>query len=278
MSDRPNPRDPKNWPEEVRDSADAIVGVLSRFVGVTAMVPVETDDDDGSDPSVLPIEEWSLRHFAQYFARQCEEHGLSYVLKYQRDVQAMKQIKADLSSVGRGKNQDLKSFLDWAISHHAMISERRGHFTTGSIQAFVSHFLQTIPDDTLPRPSWGSPLAENMIIEYRENGSLGLLVRFGIPLTASFLNKVYPLDRIAMGIGGRLAKMVEARKLDDICRVARQSIVASPYLPEFPLLDWRERYSEMWKVSGCRGQAWWRDDDYPGQPYIEYDAFIPESN
>jgi hypothetical protein len=277
MTDRSDPRDPDNWPDEVRRSADAMVSVLSMFVGVTAMVPVETEDDDGSDPSVLPVGEWSLRNFAQHFARQCEQHGLPYVLKYQRDVQAMKQIRADLSSVGRGSNDDLKAFLDWTFSHHEMISEKRGHFTTGSIQAYVSHFLQTIPDETLPRPSWGSPLAENMLIEYRENGSLGLLIKFGIPLAAIFLGKVYPLDRVVLGIGSRLAKMVEARKLDDVCRVARQSIVSSPYLKQFPLLDWRDQYSEMWEVSGCRGQAWWRDEDYPGQPYIEYDGFVPES-
>lgn len=277
MSDRPDPRDPANWPTEIARSADAIVSVLGRFSGEVELVTVEPSRDIFVDLSDLPVEQWSLRDFARYFSEQCTQHQVQYVLRYQRDVQAMKQVRSDLSSVGRGTNAELKAFLDWTFVNRQMIVERRGHFTTGSIQAFVSQFLQTIPDDNMPRPSWGSPLAENMIIEYRENGSLGLLVRFGIPLAAVFLGKVYPEERVALGIGQRLAKLVEARRIDDIWRIARQSIVASPYLSGFPLLDWRERYSEVWEFSACRSEAWWRNDDYPGSPYIEYDAFLPDS-
>lgn len=277
MTERPDPRDPKNWPAAVVRSADALVEVVSSFEGEMAVVEVPTSKvgRDGIDD--LPFDRWGNREFATYFARQCDEHLIPYVINYPRDVQAMKQIRADLSSVGRGSNDDMRAFLDWTFINRSMISERRGHFTTGSIQGFVSHFLQTIPDETLPRPSWGSPLGENMIIEYKENGSLGLLMRFGIPLAAAFLGKVYPAERVAIGIGSRLAKMIEARAIEDVCKIARQSITASPYIDGFPLLDWRDRFSEIWDVAGCRSQTWWRNDDYPGRPYLEYDEFVPKS-
>jgi len=124
------------------------------------------------------------------------------------------------------------------------------------------------------RPSWGTPLAESMVIEYRTNGSLGLLTRFGIPLTAAILIKAYPEARVVKGVAAKLAELVESRDLDAVCRIARQSIVASPYVDGFPLLDWRERFAEIWDTVGCRSQAWWRDGDYAGKAYIEYDGLI----
>lgn len=265
-------RDPANFPEDITQAIDKVASVVSGFAGTTF------SEEDTGDPDLLnlSVDQWGLKDFATYFSDKCASLHIPYVLKYARDVQGVKQIKADLSSTGRASNLDLKAYLDWAFDNRHMIIEQETYFTMGTIQKYVNHFMQSLPDDDDHRPSWGDALGPLMLDEYTTNKVMGLILRFGLPLTAIFMRHAgFTDERVSQGVGSRLTELAAEQKFDAVAKIARQSISCSPYPHEFPMLDWRLRFSEIWDVSGCRAQSWWREADYGGRPYIEYDAFLP---
>ena len=160
-----NARNPDNFPDDVKTAADNICSIVNRFEQST-FAGSEASDNDLLEQSVT---QWGLKEFARYFLQMCVSSGVPYVLKYVRDVQSVKQIKADLSSVGRASNDDLKSYIDWAFDHRDMITEKDGYFTLGTIQKHVNHFLQSLPSDDSHRPSWGDALGPLMLEEYNAN-------------------------------------------------------------------------------------------------------------
>ena len=265
-------RDPANFPDDIKQAIDKVASVVAGFAGTTF-----NEDEGGGDLDLVgvSVDQWGLKDFARYFADKCAQLHVPYVLKFARDVQSVKQIKADLSSVGRASNLDIKSYLDWSFDNRQMIMEKDVYFTLGTVQKYVNYFLQSLPDDDDHRPSWGDALGPMMLEEYNLNRAMGLLIRFGIPLAAVFLRHAgFSDERIMQGFGGRLTELATNQRFDAVAKIARQSISSSPYPEGFPMIDWRSRFSEIWDVAGCRAQSWWREADYGGRPYIEYDAFL----
>jgi len=266
-------RNPERFPDDIKQAISRITSVVAGFAGTTF-----SEDEDGEtdiDLTGVSVDQWALRDFARYFSERCAQLNIPYVLKYARDVQAVKQIKSDLASAGRSGNMSLRAYLDWAFDNRQMMMEKEAYFTLGTVQKYVTHFLQSLPDEDEHRPSWGDAIGPLMLEEYKMNRVIGLLVRFGIPLTAIFLRHAgFGDDRILQGISSRLSELAAEAKYEAVARVARQSISSSPYPDTFPMLDWRTKLTEIWDVSGCRAQAWWRETDYGGRPYIEYDEFV----
>jgi hypothetical protein len=125
----------------------------------------------------------------------------------------------------------------------------------------------------------GIDLPSEMRSDYVRSKTARLLRRFGIPLTAAFFryqDADFPLDRIVTGIRARLNAMVADGRPADVFDVARQSVVMSPYPDWFPFLDWRESLSDLWASVGATDQPWWRDHDYVGSPYGEFETLRAE--
>ena len=265
-------RDPDNFPADIKQAIEQVTSIVAGFAGTTF-----EEDTSGSDSDLigLSVDQWGLKDFARYFSDKCEELHVPYVLKYARDVQCVKQIKADLSSAGRAANLDLKFYLDWAFDNRQMIVEKDGYFTLGTVQKYVNYFLQTLPDDGNHRPSWGDALGPAMLGEYKTNKLMGLLVRFGIPLAAIFLKHAgFSDERVKQGLASRLTELAADGRHLIVAKIARATINLSPYPEGFPMRDWRSAFADIWDISGCRSQSWWRDADYGGMPYVEYDAFL----
>ena len=48
--------------------------------------------------------------------------------------------------------------------------------------------------------------------------------------------------------------------------------MSSPYPKDFSALDWRERYNSF--TANYYLEAWWRDEDYRGDPQEKYDVLL----
>ena len=55
-------------------------------------------------------------------------------------------------------------------------------------------------------------------------------------------------------------------------RIFKSSIMSSPYPKGFVALDWREKYNIF--TSNYYLEAWWRDEDYRGDPQEKYDVLL----
>jgi len=261
-------RDAANFPEDVLKVIDQIQKVVKDFADTTissseATIKIVTSD----------IESWTLKDFARYFADKCPQFDIPFVLQFNRDVSGIKSIKENLMIAARGGNKDLKQYIDWAFDNRNMIINKDKYFTIGTIAKHINLFLQSLPDDDNYRPSWGEKLLPLMIGEYQKNKAVGLLVRFGIPLTAAFMRMAKLQDsQIKSGIGDRLTGLVSDKEYQVIAKIARQSTNCSPYPDNFFMIDWRDEFSPIWDISGCKTQSWWHED-FVGQPYTEYDEF-----
>ena len=73
-----------------------------------------------------------------------------------------------------------------------------------------------------------------------------VLIKYGIPVTASYLNKISQKRNVTIGnIRRTMTKLINNNELDIINKIARQSIYLSPYPNTFLLLNWREEFEEI---------------------------------
>ena len=166
-----------------------------------------------------------------------------------------------------------RSVIEPILAQRRGIQARdEGSESEGAVEPPVT--APTVVDVGDEERTLGRDLLADMRREYRGDKTAGLLRKYGIPLTAAWFLKLkpdYPLETIVEGIEGRLRAWLELDDLELIQDVARKSITSSPNPDWFPLLDWRERFSELWERSFSTKQGWWREEDYVGRPYTEYD-------
>lgn len=279
----PEPRKPENWPEEIRGIAQKLTSIVAGTD--RGIYDVAEDADESEELRAISVEQWSDRDFVEYFVDECANHGIPYTKNYSRDTHQVKQIHRAMKQTGHEDRLILKRFLDWAFTNSDVVIKSQKFFTLGTLPAVLNMFLQTLkfnPDEVKEEiveaegpPRWGGNLAEMMLYTYREEKTAGLLIKYGIPLTAAFLMKgQFSLERITKGIADRLTKLVVNGRQDDCRTVAKQSIANSPYPGGFPLKNWRDDFHEIWKASNCKAETWWREEDNWGKPYIDYEFFI----
>jgi hypothetical protein len=224
------------------------------------------------------VMEWSTKDFVNWFAAAMEERvGLPYSINYSRDIARLNEISAEMKRMGMSSKQDLKSFLDWSFERSSAISQKEGVFSLSSIMRYLNEYLQEM---TLPagasreKPRLGYDLLEAMAKEGKSGATLGILKRFGVPLTATYFERVKGLERekILAGISSRLDQLAAEGKHEEMRDIFQQSVGNSPYPEWMFLTDWRAAFETQVRVSKSRSQRWWRQTDFEGLPFEEYDA------
>lgn len=225
------------------------------------------------------VSEWGSKDFVHWFAGTMKERvGIPYSINYARDVSKLNEIKGELKRLGLTGKEDLKSFLDWAFEKNVTITEREGVFSLTSIMRYINEYLQTASvlakTEEQERPKLGYDLLVAMATEGKENATLGILRRFGIPLTVTYFERVKGMarDKVMEGIVSRIDKMLAQEKGDVAREIFQRSISNSPYPEWMSLSDWRSAFEEQVRISKSRSQKWWRQADFEGLPFEEYDA------
>lgn len=226
---------------------------------------------------ILPqdVGEWSWRDVASWFSSECKKRFVPFVIRYERDIGIIKSIHSDLASIGMKNKSDVKEFIEWAFENQDEIIDSEHSFTLTSIRNCVNTYIQKQSVNVgFEKKNLGIDIVEEMKEEYTKNKTVGILRRFGIPLSAAFFIKMKPQfqpEKIAAGMEAKLSGWMSADDLEAIQDVARRSITSSPYPSWFPLLNWRELFDKVWKDSFSMNQKWWKDNDYEGSPYSEYE-------
>lgn len=233
-------------------------------------------------PQELPenVEEWSGKNFATYFARSYQNAtGGNYKITFTSDLPIIKQIGDFIVSNDLPRNQGTKNFIDWAMKNHDRITQKHGYFTLNSVFNSINYFHQEI---ILTGNSIDSPDAEGIafIETIKEVESAGnvteIFAKFGIPITITYLTKISGLDedKIYSVLDKRLKTLSIGMNGNQLImeRIFKSSIMSSPYPKDFSALDWRERYNLF--TSNYYLEAWWRDEDYRGDPQEKYDVLL----
>jgi hypothetical protein len=233
-------------------------------------------------PQELPenVEEWSGKNFATYFARSYQNAtGGNYKITFTSDLPIIKQIGDFIVSNNLPRNQWTKTFIDWAMKNHDRITQKHGYFTLNSVFNSINYFHQEI---ILTGHSIDSPDAEGIafIETIKEVESAGnvteIFAKFGIPITITYLIKIAGLDedKIYSVLDKRLKTLSIGMNGNQLImeRIFKSSIMSSPYPEGFVALDWREKYNTF--TSNYYLEAWWRDEDYKGDPQEKYDVLL----
>ncbi len=222
------------------------------------------------------VEEWSWKDVVFWFSQECKKRGVPFIVMYERDLHIVKNIHADLSSIGRNKRGDVKVLIEWAFANMDQILIAEKNFTLGSIRNCINLYLQKEIVGVGEKRSLGFDFFGSVVQEYERSATAGILRRFGIPITAAFFQKEKPdisMEKVAEGTRSRLQKMIGENRQDEVMEVFRRSIVASPYPEWFPLKNWRELFKDMTEALKLDEQGWWKDNDYGGEPLLEYEDF-----
>jgi len=283
--------EPPPLPADVSTIADDLADITARHFADHGSRPVRRA---GSGPREVDwaemigegrpsnIEEWSWRDIATWFSSECKKGFIPFVLNYERDISIIKGIHSDMSSIGRDKKADVRDLISWALENQSHVLDEEGSFTLSTIRHCINTYVQrqTVALGDGERKI-GRDLVKAMKMEYAENRTAGIILRYGIPLSAAMFRMLrpdFPVEKIARGIADRLQIWMDNDDLESIRDIARKSITSSPYPDAFPLLDWRERFIALWVKSASVKQGWWREDDYEGRPYVEYESLLISSN
>jgi len=233
-------------------------------------------------PQELPenVEEWTGKNFATYFARSYQNTtGGNYKITFTSDLPIIKQIGDFIASNGLPRNQWTKTFIDWAMKNHDRITQKHNYFTLNSVFNSINYFHQEI---ILTGNDIDSPDAEGiaLIESIKETEIAGnvteIFAKFGIPITITYLTKIAGLDedKIYAVLDKRLKTLSIGMNGNNLImeRIFKSSIMSSPYPKGFAALDWRERYNNF--ASTYYLEAWWRDEDYKGDPQEKYDVLL----
>jgi hypothetical protein len=233
-------------------------------------------------PQELPenVEEWTGKNFATYFARSYQNTtGGNYKITFTSDLPIIKQIGDFIASNGLPRNQGTKTFIDWAMKNHDRITQKHNYFTLNSVFNSINHFHQEIiltGNDIDSPDTEGIALIESIKETEIAGNVTEIFAKFGIPITITYLTKIAGLDedKIYAVLDKRLKTLSIGMNGNNLImeRIFKSSIMSSPYPKGFAALDWRERYNNF--ASTYYLEAWWRDEDYKGDPQEKYDVLL----
>jgi hypothetical protein len=219
-----------------------------------------------SDPSEKVLINWSPKDFVNYFAVLYKTNfDIGYNISYGSDLKIINQIAKYFKSIGLDYRFNLKNLIDWSFNNKDMIIERSEFLTLITIRSFLNEYIQSVILEIKQQESTESYDFIGELDEFYKDGKMfTALKRYGIPIVATYLHfiKKHPHKTI-------LANMQSMKsEQDDWMRIAKTSIVRSPYLEDMLCLDWRKLFEN--KVQEFYNENWWRDVDYIGYPHISY--------
>lgn len=233
-------------------------------------------------PQELPedVDTWTSKNFAMYFSRAYQNAtGGNYKITYTSDLPIIKQINDFIVSNNLPKNQGTKDFIDWAMKNHDRIIQKHGYFTLNSVFNSINYFYQEIivTGHSIDSPdSEGLALLETIKDVEAAGNVTEIFAKFGIPITITYLVNISGVDedKIYAALDKRLKTLSLGMNGNQLIleRIFKSSIMSSPYPKKFAALDWRDRYENL--TSNYHLEAWWRDEDYKGDPQEKYDVLL----
>lgn len=211
----------------------------------------------------------------QFFLKIYEEQfGIEYTPNMGKDLNIIKKIELALSHLGL--EDDINDFLSWMVQNAYGYIEEDRCLTLHQYERFIDAFAQRdkkkdhsghqIPSD----PSFIKRLKQDMA----ELLIKDLAAKYGIPIATTAIYKASAKKNASVGnIKRVITKLFNNQEMDILLKIARQSIILSPYPKEFLMLDWRKTFDHVWQEISAKQQKWWREHDYvhaaPPQHYAD---------
>jgi hypothetical protein len=209
---------------------------------------------------------WKERDFVMYFAsRYRARNEVQYNTVFAVEVPVITSLKKYFESLGLDYRVTIKHMIDWGFDNYDMIQERQKYFTLTSVKTFANEFLQSqIFDSDTKQEEVEYDFVGALDKLFDSKKLLNALRRYGIPIVASYL---YYIKDIKVGTIKKNILSLNLSK-DDWSKIAKSSIVRSPYRTAMALQDWRDVFSD--KVNRFSNEKWWREVDYKGRGLKSY--------
>lgn len=245
------------------------------FSGGTSLVKAQATTKkkiEAVDPRDKSIISWTPKDFLFYFAAVYNDtFDTQYNLSFESDMKDINIIAKYFKSLGLDFRFHTKKFVDWAFENRSEIIKKYKFITLQTIKRFLNEYVQNnilelgVAED-LSTESYDFISELNDL--YDGSKMLSALKKFGIPIVATFLehHKNHRVDKIIDNIHS--ISLSE----EDLFRIAKASILRSPYLPDMSLLDWRKVFEKILKH--CQNEAWWRSVDYNGAVNKSYRSIL----
>lgn len=230
------------------------------------------------------VDEWKLKNFVDYFAKQYQEAtGANYRKSYRADNMIFQLMGDFLVSNGLERNKWLKNFIDWSFKRRTDILRSEGHFTPQEVLRYANYFYQ---DQVLPKVEQNEIIRDtqdtNMLDEIDKSVSEGKLTevfcRYGIPAGITYLINVRKMDtdKVIAMVDGKMASLVNGSVLEKelLSKMLQSSIIGSPYPSGYEGVYWRDMFGEYTKT--FRKEIWWRENDYKGKPLPKYYSLLED--
>lgn len=219
------------------------------------------------------VQDWMPKDYVFYFAHKyMDAYGVDYKITFQSDMRILKQYVVYFKSIGVDYRRHIKEFIDWCFKNRQEITKRFQTFTFLTTQKVINEYVQlNILDINAKKESEESyDFAEDLEELYQSKKMLVALKKYGIPIVATFLVNHKGNSEAT------IVKNIKSLSLpeEDLIRIARASIIRSPYLEDMELLNWRKVFEKTFKF--CREEKWWREVDYSGTPHVSYKELIKQ--
>lgn len=276
--------EPEKLPAEILNLSNDLIKILNKSVNSNLDEKLNKKENKSQNwfdlilKNSIPenVNDWSSKDFAHWFAKELNSKiNIPYVIEYSRDCSSIKRIKDKFISVGLSGNGIVKDFIMWCINKYPEIKENSNRFDLTILHDYINEFLQQENTNVeIKERKLNFDILQEMNKECVSNNgkSMNILLRkYGLPLTYQYYKqKGYEVDKIIEGISLRLYHSKE-KDVECLQEIAKRSIDFSPYPQWFGLLDWRFKYTDIFKT--FKTMKWWREQDYSGNYVIEYEDF-----
>jgi hypothetical protein len=206
-----------------------------------------------------------------FFANLFEQHyGIEYTINNAQDLDCINKIKMSLRKLGLDPAKHLRNFLSWMINHTSL-APSYNFIILQHYDKFIESYVKSLDECEVIRAANDPTFLKRLEKDCSEGLLVDVLIKYGIPVTASYLNKISQKRNVTIGnIRRTMTKLINNNELDIINKIARQSIYLSPYPNTFLLLNWREEFEEILIKTNAKSKNWWRQNDYSNLLYAEH--------
>jgi hypothetical protein len=223
---------------------------------------------------IVSVENWNDRSFLTYYAAiYYKIVGKEYIINWASDLAIIKMMRSDFAKYFDNSKVKFKDFLDWTLENKDLILSRNNSFILHDLRDFINTFVS---NNNIPIKTFENDKFFMINITNRINNGMKMiefLSIYGIPICYTYLSKQKKINNniIERSIGIQLSKI---DNIDILRKIARQSIIMSPYNENFVGLDWRTLYSDYWAAHNFHSEKWWRSEDYTGCIPEHYNELI----
>lgn len=202
----------------------------------------------------------------------CKKYSIIFSKAYKKtlrsDQMAVNSAKSFFELNHLDADKTYKQFIDFSCKNKDLIIKKYKYFTISSINNLLNEFIQYLMSskDTSIEYNDDIDFYDDLSIMIKNFSVRDCLVKYGIPLVATYLTKHKNLDSIT--IKKSILKLLNDIQNNDpqgkskIEIIFKKSILLSPYPKDFEGLDWRNEFNNF--VDYYKNEKWFRNNDYKG--------------